>query len=102
MTQLPDVARVRITVLGEELDYRSRQVFLSRDVLLAPKEDVVSTVAVSLYFPDGDGVLTEEKRTLNLYEGDTQGEMVSLIWFSSCSVREIPLRDSERVFSYCS
>lgn len=76
LTQLPDVARVRITVLGEELDYRSRQVFLSRDVLLAPKEDVVSTVAVSLYFPDGDGVLTEEKRTLNLYEGDTQGGAV--------------------------
>ena len=66
LTQLPDVARVRITVLGEELDYRSRQVFLSRDVLLAPKEDVVSTVAV----------LTEEKRTLNLYEGDTQGGAV--------------------------
>ena len=76
LTQLPDVARVRITVLGEELDYRSRQVFLSRDVLLAPKEDVVSTAAVSLYFPDGDGVLTEEKRTLNLYEGDTQGGAV--------------------------
>lgn len=76
LTQLPDVARVRITVLGEELDYRSRQVFLSRDVLLAPKEDVVSTVAVLLYFPDGDGVLTEEKRTLNLYEGDTQGGAV--------------------------
>ena len=76
LTQLPDVARVRITVLGEELDYRSRQVFLSRDVLLAPKEDVVSTVAVSLYFPDGDGVLTEEKRALHLYEGATQGGAV--------------------------
>ena len=76
LTQLPDVAHVRIPVAGRELDYRSRQVFLSRDVLLAPKEDVVSTVAVSLYFPDGDGVLTEEKRTLNLYEGDTQGGAV--------------------------
>ena len=76
LTQLPDVAHVRITVAGRDLDYRSRQVFLSRDVLLAPKEDVVSTVAVSLYFPDGDGVLTEEKRTLNLYEGDTQGGAV--------------------------
>ena len=27
LTQLPDVARVRITVAGRELDYRSRQVF---------------------------------------------------------------------------
>ena len=41
LTQLPDVARVRITVAGRELDYRSRQVFLARDILTVPKEDVV-------------------------------------------------------------
>ena len=41
LTQLPDVARVRITV-------------------------------ASLYFVNGDGALTAEARTLNLYEGDTQ------------------------------
>ena len=72
LTQLPDVARVRITVLGEELDYRSRQVFLARDILTVPKEDVVGTVDASLYFVNGDGALTAEARTLNLYEGDTQ------------------------------
>ena len=44
LTQLPDVARVRITVAGRELDYRSRQVFLARDILTVPKEDVVGTV----------------------------------------------------------
>ncbi len=43
LTQLPDVARVRITVAGRELDYRSRQVFLARDILTVPKEDVVGT-----------------------------------------------------------
>ena len=72
LTQLPDVARVRITVAGRELDYRSRQVFLARDILTVPKEDVVGTVDTSLYFVNGDGALTAEARTLNLYEGDTQ------------------------------
>ena len=72
LTQLPDVARVRITVAGRELDYRSRQVFLARDILTVPKEDVVGTVDASLYFVNGDGALTAEARTLNLYEGDTQ------------------------------
>ena len=43
LTQLPDVAHVRITVAGRELDYRSRQVFLARDILTVPKEDVVGT-----------------------------------------------------------
>ena len=72
LAQLPDVARVRITVAGNNLDYRSRQVFLIRDILFAPKEDVVGTVAVQLYFPNEDGALTPEDRTLSLYEGDTQ------------------------------
>ena len=72
LTQLPDVAHVRITVAGRDLDYRSRQVFLARDILTVPKEDVVGTVDASLYFVNGDGALTAEARTLNLYEGDTQ------------------------------
>ena len=63
---------MRITVAGRELDYRSRQVFLARDILTVPKEDVVGTVDASLYFVNGDGALTAEARTLNLYEGDTQ------------------------------
>ena len=72
LIQLPDVARVRITVGGRELDYRSRQIFLERDILFAPQEDVVGTVKVQLYFEDEDGTLTQEDRVLNLYEGDTQ------------------------------
>ena len=72
LTQLPDVARVRITVAGRELDYRSRQVFLARESLTVPKDDVVGTVDTSLYFVIGDGALTADARTLNLYEGDTQ------------------------------
>lgn len=72
LTQLPDIARVRITVQGRELDYRSRQTFLSRDVLLAPKEDVVGAVESHLWFLDEEGALAPEKRILSLYEGDTQ------------------------------
>ena len=37
LSQLPDVARVRVTVRGSDLDYRSRQIFHARDVLLAPR-----------------------------------------------------------------
>lgn len=76
LTQLPDVARVRITVAGSDLDYRGRQVFLTRDVLLAPKEDVVDTVTARLYFPNEEGTLVPEERVLNLYEGDTQVSVV--------------------------
>ena len=72
LTQLPDVARVRITVAGSDLDYRSRQVFLARDILFVPKEDVVGTVTAQLYFLNEARELVPEERTLSLYEGDTQ------------------------------
>ena len=72
LTQLPELLSVRITVRGQELAYRDKQVFTGRDVLVAPEGDVVDTVAATLYFPDESGVLTAETRTLALYEGDTQ------------------------------
>lgn len=72
LTQLPEISRVQITVRGQELAYREKQTFTARDILLAPVGDVVSTVPVTLYFLNGDGILTGEERTLALYEGDTQ------------------------------
>ena len=72
LTQLPEIMSVRITVQGQEVAYRDRQVFTSREVLLAPQGDVVSTVRATLYFLDSDGTLTAEERELELYEGDTQ------------------------------
>ena len=72
LTQVPEIGSVKITVRGQELAYRDRQIFLSRDVLLLPEEDVVSTVTAVLYFLNGEGALTPEERTLDLYEGDTQ------------------------------
>jgi len=72
LTQLPEIMSVKITVRGKELDYRDRQTFTARDVLLAPQGDVVSTVDAVLYFLDASGYLRAEERTLELYEGDTQ------------------------------
>lgn len=77
LTQLPEISLVRITVRGQELAYRNKQTFTARDVLLAPEGDVVSTVPATLYFLNADGVLTGERRTLELYEGDTQVSAVA-------------------------
>lgn len=72
LTQLPDILSVKITVRGQELAYRDKQIFTAQEVLLTPEEDVVGTVQAMLYFLDEDGRLMAEKRTLDLYEGDTQ------------------------------
>lgn len=72
LTQLPEIASVKITVQGQELAYRDKQVFTARDVLLSSEEDVVGTVEAALYFLNEGGALVEEWRTLDLYEGDTQ------------------------------
>ncbi len=72
LTQVPEISSVKITVRGQELAYRDKQIFASRDVLLMPEEDVVGTVQAVLYFLDETGTLVPEERTLELYEGDTQ------------------------------
>ena len=72
LTQVPEISSVKITVRGQELAYRDKQTFASRDVLLVPEEDVVGTVQAVLYFLDENGTLAPEERTLDLYEGDTQ------------------------------
>lgn len=77
LTQLPEIFSVRITVRGQELAYRDKQVFTSRGVLLAPEGDVVGTVDATLYFLDETGALVPEQRTLELYEGDTQAGAVA-------------------------
>lgn len=72
LTQIPEILTVCITVRGQELAYREKQVFAARDVLLTPEEDIISTVEAELYFLNAEGELTPERRTLDLYEGDTQ------------------------------
>lgn len=77
LTQLPGVLTTAITVRGQELAYRDQQTFAAWDVLRAPKEDVVSTLSVVLYFPNERGKLQSESRLLELYEGDTQAGVVA-------------------------
>lgn len=72
LSQVPEISSVQITVRGRELAYRERQVLSIREVLLSPEEDVISTVDALLYFLDQEGGFVPEKRTLDLYEGDTQ------------------------------
>ena len=88
LTQLPDILSVQITVRGRELAYRSKQVLTAREVLVAPEGDVVGTLEARLWFPDEDGTLTEEDRTLVLDEGDTQ------VGALARALEEGPLEDS--------
>ena len=76
LTQLPEIVSVQITVRGQELAYREKQVLTARDVRLSPVGDVVSAVRATLYFPDAAATLQPEERTLELYEGDTQAGAV--------------------------
>lgn len=77
LTQLPDILSVKITVQGQELAYRDKQVFTGQNVWLAPEGDVVSSVDVTLFFLGEEGRLVGEPRTLELYEGDTQVSAVA-------------------------
>ena len=76
LTQLPGISEVRITVRGQELDYRGTQRLRPRDVLFTTPEDVVGTVAVTLYFQNEEGRLVPTDMELKLYEGDTQAGAV--------------------------
>lgn len=77
LTQISGISMVSVTVRGRELAYRDRQNFKAQDVLLTAADDLVGTVDVTLWFLDGDtGALSPEQRTLRLYEGDTQAEVL--------------------------
>jgi len=74
LTQLEGISSVSITAQGKNPYHRDELVLLERDVLLSTMEDVIETVPVQLYFQDERGVLTEEERMLELYEGQTLAE----------------------------
>lgn len=69
LSQLPGVEQVRTLVDGEELPYRSKQVFNAEDVIFSGTEEEPVEVDVTLYFPRQDGAgLGSEGRTLTLTE----------------------------------
>lgn len=76
LTQLPEISAVSVTVRGQPLAYRDRQIFTARDVLFSSNEDVIDTLNATLYFLDETGGLTPVEMTLDLYEGDTQAGAV--------------------------
>ena len=76
LSQIPGIYMVSITVDGQELAYRDKNIFTSDDVLLTSTEDVVRALQVQLYFPDQSGVLTPESRVLTLYEGENQADVL--------------------------
>lgn len=75
LVQIPGVYTVRITVDGEDLAYRDSNVFRAEDVLFTSEEDMVRNLPASLYFPDGDGLVSEE-RMLTVYEGESSAGAV--------------------------
>ena len=76
LTQLEGLSSVTITAGGRELSFRDSQVMMEKDVLLSTMDDVIQTVAVNLYFADGNGQLVAEQRYLELYEGQTLAESI--------------------------
>ena len=76
LTQLPEISAVSVTVRGQPLAYRDRQIFTARDGLFSSNEDVIDTLNATLYFLDETGGLTPVEMTLDLYEGDTQAGAV--------------------------
>lgn len=74
LTGLEGIGSVSVTVQGRSIGQQPKQVFYERDVLLSDMDDVLQTVEVTLYFLNGEGALTGERRTLSLYEGQTLAE----------------------------
>lgn len=74
LTALDGIGAVAITVQGRSLGQQPKQMFYEWDVLLSSMDDVLQTVEVQLYFPNAEGMLTREQRTLTLYEGQTLAE----------------------------
>ena len=74
LLQLTGIYAVRITVM--DMPQEEDHVYTSAQVLLTSPDDVVRTVKVQLYFPDGGGTLVGEERRLTVYEGETVAQAV--------------------------
>lgn len=76
LAQLDGVYAVTVTVNGRPLEYRGEQEMRLRDVLLSSQEELVGTVAATLWFVDESGMLAHELRQIPVYEGKTRAESV--------------------------
>lgn len=77
LCQLPSVEAVRVTVEGETIPYRNRQVLGSGDVLLSGAEEEPEDYFTVLYFPRRDGLgLTAEYRSVARQQGAKQASVL--------------------------
>ncbi len=76
LTAIEGIESVSITANGRFLLQQPRRIFFPYDVLLSSDDSVLQQVQVFLYFLNPDGVLTSEKRVLDIYEGETQSAVL--------------------------
>lgn len=76
LCEIEGIDSVSLTCDGRILAQQPRRVFYPQDVLLSTGDSVVQQISVMLYFVNADGVLTPEKRMLDLYEGETQSNVL--------------------------
>lgn len=74
LSNIKGIESVSITNEGRTLAQQPRQVFRDRDVALSTESSVLQLIPVSLYFLDENNMLIEEKRILEIHEGETQSD----------------------------
>ena len=89
LTALDGINSVSITSQGRMMVQQPKQIFYERDVLLSTMDNVLQTVNVVLYFQDETGALAGEKRTLEIYEGQTVAENLVLELLKGPESREL-------------
>ena len=89
LTALDGINSVSITSQGRMLVQQPKQVFYERDVLLSTMYDALQTVDVMLYFVDENSALVGERRTLEIYEGQTVAENLVLKLLEGPESREL-------------
>lgn len=77
LCQLPQVEAVSITVEGEVIPYRDRQLLRADDVVLSGSEGEPTVVTASLYFPRHGGGLAVEERAVTVT--DTEARNTALV-----------------------
>lgn len=76
LTAIDGIESVSITGNGHLLPQQPRRFFYPYDVLLSSEDSVVQQVQVTLFYLDNTGILTGEKQTLDIYEGETQSAVL--------------------------
>ena len=89
LTALEGISAVAVTAQGREVGQQPKQIFYERDVLLSDMGDVLQTVEVTLYFLNSQGALEGEKRTLEIYKGQTVAENLIVALLAGPENREL-------------